>query len=259
MYDSEGVLDIAICDDLPMDAKNFSLKLEQIFKHGNLEKIRYKITKHYQSGEEALKELETRNHDIIFMDVEMHGGIDGFETAKRIKKLEKKALIIFLTTHVARGADAFPAGGFRYLGKDYDENKFVEAITAAVKKINSNQKVVIHYRNEFGDLAKKIVFVNDITHIESDKKKSFVYTKTEKISSNRPLKYWEELLDKNRFYRAHNAYLVNFVNVIDIKVKERWVYLASEITERIEASRNYVKGAHHALHEYFLLVGRGLL
>ncbi|MBN1648044.1 MAG: response regulator [Spirochaetales bacterium] len=42
------------------------------------------------SGEDALKELEHVSPDLILMDIEMPGGIDGIETTERIRETEKK-------------------------------------------------------------------------------------------------------------------------------------------------------------------------
>ena len=75
------------------------------------------------SGEEALHELLRREFAVILLDVEMPG-MDGFETAGYIKRLERTrhVPIIFLTAH---GNDAdqifrgYRAGAVDYLGKPF--------------------------------------------------------------------------------------------------------------------------------------------
>lgn len=48
------------------------------------------------SGEEALGIVEKQKADLILLDITM-GGIDGFETLKRIKELDKDAKVIMVT------------------------------------------------------------------------------------------------------------------------------------------------------------------
>ena len=77
------------------------------------------------SGEEAIAVLERRaDIDVILLDVQMPG-MDGFETATRIRKVEawKDIPIIFITAvyiedpHVKRG---YEVGGMDYFSKPFD-------------------------------------------------------------------------------------------------------------------------------------------
>ena len=76
------------------------------------------------SGEEALKALLRHDFAVILLDVQMPG-MDGFETAAHIKRLErtKDMPIIFLTAinrepeHAFRG---YSAGAVDYLAKPFD-------------------------------------------------------------------------------------------------------------------------------------------
>jgi two-component system, sensor histidine kinase and response regulator len=76
------------------------------------------------SGEEALKQLLTRDFAVILLDVQMPG-LDGFDTAAEIKKRErtKDIPIIFLTAisrephHALRG---YSTGAVDYIAKPFD-------------------------------------------------------------------------------------------------------------------------------------------
>lgn len=252
-------LDIAICDDMLTDADKLRLFLIGIFNLFQFKNIEYEITAHYRSGEDML--ASKVQHDILFLDIEMPGGMDGFEASKRLQKRREKPIVMFLTTHDTRGAEGFPAGGFRFLSKNFDEDAFVEALTAAVHKIYTNQRIKIQYKSEDREeLTINIIYVNDITHIETDGKCSIIYTKLDQFSSNKSLKYWEDLLPKNRFYRVHTSYLVNFVNVIEIDVKKRWVLLDCEVdgNHEIQIARDRVKAGFEALHDFYRFWGGGV-
>jgi len=248
---SRGKLNIGICDDLKSDIEKLEIYLIRIFQFPEFVNIEYEITAHYSNGKEALdSEIE---HDILFLDVEMPGGIDGFKTAKQLQDRHKKPIIIFLTMHDARGAEALPVGGFRFLSKNFNEKAFVEAMIASTNRIHTNQRIKVQYKDKFGEEAiEELIYTNDITHIETDGKNSIIYTKYEKTPSNKSLKYWKELLPKNRFYRVQTSYLVNFVNVIDIDVKKRLAYLECNVegNEKIQIARDKAKAAFEAMHDF---------
>jgi len=246
-----GSLKIAICDDITSDAKEIEMYLKKLFSLPQFKGVEYNI-KRYASGECLLS--SEAFYDLLFLDVEMPLGIDGFETARNFNMKAKKPLIIFITTHDLRAAEAFPVGGFRYLSKNFDEQKFLEALTTAISEINSNWQIVVHYKDEYGEeLKSKLLYLNDITHIVADDKESVFYTKTKTFPSDKPLKHWESALPKNRFYKAHRSYIINFENVIDIDLKKRTVYLDCEVVgnNKINIPKGKTKEAFEAMHLFF--------
>lgn len=56
----------------------------------------YEVAFIADSGEKTLEKIESENADLILMDVELKGSINGIETAKRIKE-KFKIPVVFLT------------------------------------------------------------------------------------------------------------------------------------------------------------------
>ena len=54
-----------------------------------------------ENGEQAIKEAESNKYDLILMDINLGSGIDGFETARKIREIGKysETPIIALTTN----------------------------------------------------------------------------------------------------------------------------------------------------------------
>jgi CheY-like chemotaxis protein len=105
---------ILIVDDRPENL----LALEAILSGLEHELVRA------TSGEEALKRLLTDEFALILLDVQMPG-MDGFETASRIKARPRTSQIpiVFLTAIDAEAHPAFrsyTAGGVDYLTKPFD-------------------------------------------------------------------------------------------------------------------------------------------
>ena len=101
------MINIAICDDDLITLHNTKDLIEEY-------KIKEFNIKTYSSGEELLK--SKREFDIIFLDIDM-GGINGIETAKRIRVYDKQVKIIYVTNYTDYTSMAFSVHAFGYLVK----------------------------------------------------------------------------------------------------------------------------------------------
>jgi len=117
------------------------------------------------SGEVALRKLQDIDVDLIILDVLM-GGIDGYETCKRIKQepKTKNTPVIFLTSQVEQSdiVQGFEAGGIDYISKPIKEAELVSRINTQLKLINfqnneieKTQSEVIFKMGEIGELRSK--------------------------------------------------------------------------------------------------------
>jgi len=79
----------------------------------NLEDLGYKVS-HIVKGEDVLQALETENFDLILMDVELPGQLNGFETAEAIRKNYPTLPIIFTTARNS-GKDIQRGFGIDYM------------------------------------------------------------------------------------------------------------------------------------------------
>src|SRR4051812_47710030 len=82
---------VLLVDDQPANL----LALEAILEDPGRDLVRA------ASGEEALRLLLDRDFAVVLLDVRMHPGLDGFETARRLRSQERSRAtpIIFLTAH----------------------------------------------------------------------------------------------------------------------------------------------------------------
>ena len=116
------------------------------------------------SGEVALRKLEDISVDLIILDV-MMGGIDGYETCKRIKADEKKdTTVIFLTSQLDQQdvVKGFAVGGVDYISKPIKEAELVSRIETQLKLLNyqndaleKTQSEVLLKMGEIGEMRSK--------------------------------------------------------------------------------------------------------
>ena len=117
------------------------------------------------SGEVALRKLEDITVDLIILDV-MMGGIDGYETCRRIKADEKtkKTTVMFLTSQVDQNdvVKGFGVGGVDYISKPIKEAELVSRIETQLKLLNyrnneieKTQSEVLLKMGEIGEMRSK--------------------------------------------------------------------------------------------------------
>ncbi|MCK8601599.1 response regulator [Desulfoferrobacter suflitae] len=87
------------------------------------------------SGEEALKELGSRDYDVILLDVKMPG-MSGIEALARIKKIAPGIEVIVLTGHacVDVAVEIMKLGGYEYLLKPCPLDDLLLKIDAAFER-----------------------------------------------------------------------------------------------------------------------------
>lgn len=96
------------------------------------------------SGEEAVNLIVLNNIpiDLIIMDIDLGGGLDGIETAKEIIKI-KDTPVIFLSSHTEKELldRAEEVASYGFIIKDNKSNLLLTAVKMALKLFEANHKV----------------------------------------------------------------------------------------------------------------------
>ena len=122
---------IAICDD----EKKASEALLEILREcpESVEK-----TDVYFSGEELLRAKE--QYDLLFLDIDMEG-IDGIETARKIRLKDKKVKIVYVTAYSEYAGKAFSVHAFGYLLKPVKKEKVLRQVEDALAYKEEEQEL----------------------------------------------------------------------------------------------------------------------
>jgi DNA-binding NarL/FixJ family response regulator len=85
-------------------------------------------------GAQALRAAAEHLPDVILMDIEMPGELDGIEATREIYRLHPAARIVILTSHLDRGKieAALEAGAIGYTLKDGDLDELERAVRVAI-------------------------------------------------------------------------------------------------------------------------------
>ena len=109
---------IAVCDD-DETAVSFLRELIETYPKQKL------CADGYSSGEDLLRSGHV--YDLIFLDIDMRG-IDGIETARRIRVHDRKVKIVYVTSYKEYAGRAFSVHAFGYLLKPVKQEKLWKQI-----------------------------------------------------------------------------------------------------------------------------------
>lgn len=198
------MINIAICDDENIIVSQIDTILISICK----KEIPIEIDSFYsgQTLEKAI--LQGKQYDLIYLDIQMNNG-DGITTAKNIRKMDEKFLLIYVSGYDKYMMELFRLDVFAFIRKPIKEQLFIETFFEAYKKICSNNcYFTFHFENKQFKIP-----CNEILYFGSNGRKVIIHSKNEKTDMfNGKLSDIEEQLSTGKipFLRIHQSYLVNY-------------------------------------------------
>jgi len=193
------------------------------------------VIKQYISGEELLEGFSRSQFDFIFLDVNMPG-LDGFETAGRIRDLDLKVGIVFVTylnDFVQRGYNYNAKGYFYKPAKQQDIDNLMDRLLSERESSGKGRRYTL--KEKKGDNVS--LQLMDILYFESDNQYIITFANERKYTFRGKLDDVESELARAGFLRTHKSYLVNMKYVFkDFGDK---VVLKSNESISLPVSRRY--------------------
>lgn len=242
-----------IIDDEDLARKNLTMMLED-----NCPDI--DVIGEASNIDEAEALIEATAPDVVFLDIRMPSGTEGFDLLERLKT--RKFLVIFVTAFKDYAVRAFQANAAHYLLKPIDED---ELITAVDKVIATKETFAEHpdnYETYFTSLQNladrltknkisnriaishtkgvKIIEDDTIVYIEANGNCSMLYFNDgSRYLDTRTLKIYEGILNGEKFYRIHKSYIIN-MNQIKEYISEDGHMLQLKSGVTLPVARNRV-------------------
>ena len=110
---------IAIVDDLSGERRLLRDRLETALKRRNVRAEFFE----YENGEDFINAAMQNRFSAAFLDIYMDG-IDGVETAKRLRAFDVECLLVFTTTSTDHALQGFQVRAMDYLVKPFAEDEF---------------------------------------------------------------------------------------------------------------------------------------
>lgn len=238
------MLNLAVCDDdIPITGK-----IEMLLQKIGKEKIIDIETEVFWDGQELAEMVEKGNRfDIIFLDIEMKKE-DGISAARRVRKYDKNALIIFVTSHENYMSSSFAVRPFRFLLKPIKEKDFISSFLEACEEISNGD---YYFRYRHNRINYKIL-IRDILYFESQRRKINIVTIGGITDMYGKLNEIEKSLRscKITFLRIHQSYLVNYKHISE----QAYEYVTMSNNKQISISedrRKMIREAYCMIEDTF--------
>lgn len=195
---------IAVCDDS-------SFVLDEIKKIIlNVPDISCRIDT-YNRGDLLLK--EHRCYDLIFLDIDMPG-MGGIETARTIRKYDKKVKIVYVTSYRDFAAQAFSVHAFSYIMKPVSPEK-IEAILSEAFEYSMEEEIPIQV--EFDTTQGNVILnTKDIFYFEYINRKVRICIKGGDLFLKGKITDVYNKMHNFDFEMPHKSYVVNMYHIKSI-------------------------------------------
>lgn len=199
---------VAICDDEKIQLSITKTSVENAYNSLDL------IVDTYTSGIELLNAVDVVNYDLIILDIEMPG-VNGIDTAKRLRKIEDKTAIVFLTSHVEYALEGYEVNALRYLTKPASTEKLSEIITYLLEQKKKDKRILLRNSEDV-----EMVCVADIYYMEAQDQMIRVVTDKGEYRNRYNLGDYETEISAYGFFRIHRGYLINLGHVLKMTGRE---------------------------------------
>ncbi|NAS11961.1 LytR/AlgR family response regulator transcription factor [Poritiphilus flavus] len=212
----EEAIKILIVEDEMLIGAKISLQLSN---------LGYEVTGIVARGKEAIQHIAHERPDMVLLDINLKGDVDGIETAHVIKK-EYDIPIIFLTAnsdeeHFERAKATQPEAFISKPFKKLDLERAVALISNKLRASNDtlgnrethratvlDDSIFVRQRDE---LVK--VYLQDILFVEADRNYCKINTRGKAYTIVMTLKEMDEKLTHQNFIRIHRSYVVNLSHI----------------------------------------------
>lgn len=230
------MIQISLCDDESFVTNMLS---------DNIKSVRSDIEVFsFGCGEDLLASRFLLN-DIVIMDIEMTG-INGIQTANRLRENGYEGMIIFLTSHKEMVFDSFQVKPYQYIVKPIDVDKVKGILEHAINEVIDTRYT--HFEAVCNNHTFRIPLAN-IYFFESSGRKIDIYHRDGKITIVGKMNQIEASLKNKKFFRCHKGYLVNLEHVyefsnneITLSSKQKILISRLKLNSFKEAFKAFMKG-----------------
>ncbi|MEO7310588.1 MAG: response regulator [Chitinophagaceae bacterium] len=218
----ENLIKILVVEDEMIIAAKISMQLTG---------LGYEVTGILPRGEEAVLHVQEHKPDIVLLDINLKGKLDGIQTALEMQKFADIP-IIYLTANSDEATfnRAKVTKPFAFISKPFKQLDLQRAIELTISRMAENatglQEATEEGKEQPFILSDRIfvrykekmikIMIGDILFIEADRNYSRIFTSHKEYLLAVTLKTIEEKMNLQLFMRIHRSYLVNITQVDEV-------------------------------------------
>jgi len=219
----DTLIKILVVEDEMIIAAKISMQLTS---------LGYEVTGILPRGEQAIQQVKENKPDIILLDINLKGELDGIATAVAIQQFADIP-IIYLTANSDEATfnRAKPTKPSAFISKPFKQLDLQRAIELTISRMAENtpglptenktgeeeqpfllsDRIFVRYKEKMI----KIMLV-DILYMEADRNYSHIFTSDREYVLSISLKTIEEKMSMQWFMRIHRSYLINITQVDEV-------------------------------------------
>jgi DNA-binding LytR/AlgR family response regulator len=195
----------------------------------------YEVSGILPRGEEAIIHIEENRPDILLLDINLKGKLDGVETALQIQKTADIP-IIYLTANADEATfnRAKTTRPYAFISKPYKQMDLQRAVELTIIRMAENEtgpQLQENVQDNMADerpfiLSDRIfvrhrekmikIIIAEIMYIEADRNYCRIFTKEKDYLLCMTLKSIEEKLPRKVFLRTHRSYIINLSHIDEV-------------------------------------------
>ncbi|MEX1001714.1 MAG: LytTR family DNA-binding domain-containing protein [Crocinitomicaceae bacterium] len=216
-------LNAIIVDDEDLARKNLSMLLEDYCPE-------IEIIGDAGTIKEARSLIEDKKPDVVFLDIRMPSGSEGFELLESLEN--RDFLVIFVTAFKDYALRAFQANAIHYVLKPIDIEDLKDAVDRVIQVKNTFTEHPDNFETYFESIKNlsssmqsegygnkvaishtkgiKLIEIEDIVYLEASGNCTVLYFNDgTRYLDTRTLKIYEGILNPGIFYRIHKSHIIN--------------------------------------------------
>ena len=205
------MIHLAICDDERLLVDSLT---EQFRRYALETGKEVRITTYYD-GLELIEKYDP-TIDLIFLDIQMKL-VDGLRAAKRVRELDEKVGIIFLTTLTHYGLEGYKYQALDYVIKPLKYARLKSELDSFLSRRYREENPFIIVSNDSGNYR---ILLNSLRYVETFNRNLLFHSEQENIICYKTMKEITQRLTPHGFIRCHSSYLVNPFFVKGVKKLE---------------------------------------
>ena len=178
----------------------------------------------FSSGEELLENYQS--YEAVFLDIDM-AGMNGIETGKAIRKLDKDTKIVYLTAYRDYVSGAFGVHAFQYLLKPVNKKAIWNVLEEIFRYTKAaEKKIILDFHTVDGSLC---LPVERIYFFEYENRKIRIVTDEEQYYMSDKIGNVAKRMAEFGFSMPHQNFVVNMFHVKNVKNQQIFLDNGMEI------------------------------
>lgn len=178
----------------------------------------------FSSGEALLENYQS--YEAVFLDIDM-AGMNGIETGKAIRKLDKDTKIVYLTAYRDYVSGAFGVHAFQYLLKPVNKKAIWNVLEEIFRYTKAaEKKIILDFHTVDGSLC---LPVERIYFFEYENRKIRIVTDEEQYYMADKIGNVAKRMAEFGFSMPHQSFVVNMFHVKNVKNQQIFLDNGMEI------------------------------